>query len=147
MADKGPLTEREIDAEAARPLPYFPHDANAASDIKVMRLLRRCGFEGDGRWWRLCEMMAQTDGHAVPVAEEEDAEILADVLGFDGTDGLMAWLDLLADVGLIDAGRLSGGEAWNGRMEKNARFVGLQRASGKRNGRLGGRPRKDAKSG
>jgi hypothetical protein len=141
MAVKRPLSEEEVAAEAARPLPYFPHDTGAASDIKTRRLLRRCGFEGYGRWWRLCELMAEVDGHAVPVAEEEDAEILADILLFGGTADLMAWLDLLADVGLIDSGRLGAGEVWSQRMGKNADFVGLQRAAG----RHGGRPRKHKK--
>jgi hypothetical protein len=85
--------------------------------------------------------MAQTDCHAVPVSTEEDAEILADELGFDATFDLMAWLNLVEDVGLIDGDRLGEGEVWSDRMGKNARFVGMQRACGK----LGGRPKGSAK--
>lgn len=141
MVVKRPLSDEEIAEEAARPLPYFPHDTGAASDIKVRRLLRRCGFEGYGRWWRLCELMAEVDGHAVPVSTEEDAEILADELGFDGISDLMDWLKLVEDVGLIDVDRLGEGEVWSDRMGKNARFVGMQRACGK----LGGRPKGSTK--
>ena len=141
MAEKRPGSDEEVEKQAARPLPYFSHDSDAASDIKVRRLLKRCGFEGYGRWWRLCELMAQTDGHAVPVSTEEDAEILADELGFDATVGLMAWLNLVEDVGLIDGDRLGDGEVWSDRMGKNARFVGMQRACGK----LGGRPKGSTK--
>lgn len=141
MAEKRPVRDEEVEKAAARPLPYFPHDSGAASDIKVRRLLKRCGFEGYGRWWRLCELMAQTDGHAVPVSTEEDAEILADELGFDATVSLMAWLNLVEDVGLIDGDRLGDGEVWSDRMGKNARFVGMQRACGK----LGGRPKGSTK--
>jgi hypothetical protein len=145
MAEKRPVSDEEVEKQAARPLPYFSHDSDAASDIKVRRLLKRCGFEGYGRWWRLCELMAQTDGHAVPVSTEEDAEILADELGFDATFDLMAWLNLVEDVGLIDGDRLGEGEVWSVRMGKNAEFVGRQRAAGKRNGKLGGRPKGSTK--
>ena len=131
-------TQREIEAEAARPMKYFSHDANAAQDIKCRRLLRRLGMEGYGRWWRLCEMLAATDGHKIGIETEEDAEIIAEELHLDGHRELMDYLRVLVDVGLI---QMPGdGYVWSERMLTNAEYFGKLRANGKR----GGRPRKGA---
>lgn len=131
-------TEREIQRESARPMKYFSHDSNAASDIKCRRLLRRLGFEGYGRWWRLCELLAATDGHKLNIETEEDAEIIAEELHFDGCNDLIEYLSVLVDVGLI---HMPGdGSVWSERMMNNAEYFGKLRANGKR----GGRPRKDA---
>lgn len=131
-------TAREIEAEAARPMKYFSHDSNAASDIKCRRLLRRLGMEGYGRWWRLCELLAATDGHKLSIETEEDAEIIAEELHLDGHQELMRYLQVLVDVGLI---HMPGdGYVWSERMLTNAEYFGKLRANGKR----GGRPRKNA---
>lgn len=128
---------REIEAEAARPMKYFSHDSNAAQDIKCRRLLRRLGMEGYGRWWRLCELLAATDGHRLSIETEEDAEIIAEELHLDGHQELMKYLQVLADVGLV---QMPGdGTVWSERMLTNAEYFGKLRANGKR----GGRPRKD----
>lgn len=130
-------TQREIEAEAARPMKYFSHDSNAAQDIKCRRLLRRLGMEGYGRWWRLCELLAATDGHKLGIETEEDAEIIAEELHLDGHQELMRYLQVLVDVGLI---HMPGdGYVWSERMLTNAEYFGKLRANGKR----GGRPRKN----
>lgn len=132
------VTSSDIEAEAARPMKYFSHDSNAAQDIKCRRLLRRLGMEGYGRWWRLCELLAATDGHKLGIETEEDAEIIAEELHLDGHGELMEYLRVLADVGLI---HMDGdGGVWSERMMTNAEYFGKLRANGKR----GGRPRKDA---
>lgn len=131
-------TAREIEAEAARPMKYFSHDSNAAQDIKCRRLLRRLGMEGYGCWWRLCELLAATDGHKLSIETEEDAEIIAEELHLDGHQELMRYLQVLVDVGLI---HMPGdGYVWSERMLTNAEYFGKLRANGKR----GGRPRKNA---
>lgn len=131
-------TQREIEKEAARPMKYFSHDSNAAQDIKCRRLLRRLGMEGYGRWWRLCELLAATDGHKLSIETEEDAEIIAEELHLDGHQELMQYLRVLVDVGLI---HMPGdGYVWSERMLTNAEYFGKLRANGKR----GGRPRKSA---
>lgn len=131
-------TQREIEKEAARPMKYFSHDSNAAQDIKCRRLLRRLGMEGYGRWWRLCELLAATDGHKLSIETEEDAEIIAEELHLDGHQELMQYLQVLVDVGLI---HMPGdGYVWSERMLTNAEYFGKLRANGKR----GGRPRKSA---
>ena len=125
-------TPREIEAEAARPMAFFPHDSNASQDIKCRRLLRRLGMEGYGRWWRLCELLAATDGHKLSIETEEDAEIIAEELHLDGHSELMDYLCVLADVGLI---RMPGdGYVWSERMLGNAEYFGKKRAAGRKGG-------------
>ena len=129
-------TQREIEKEAARPMKYFSHDSNAAQDIKCRRLLRRLGMEGYGRWWRLCELLAATDGHKLSIETEEDAEIIAEELHLDGHQELMQYLQVLVDVGLI---HMPGdGYVWSERMLTNAEYFGKKRAAGRKGGRSKG---------
>lgn len=136
----------EVERLAQEPMSFFPHDANAAQDVKCQRLIRRRGWDGYGRWWRLCEYLAATKGHCLAFETEEDVLITADVLGFGGGsfDEYMAieecksFIETLLDVGLLE--RDSDGFLKNSRMQNNAVYFGKQRA----NGRKGGRPRKNA---
>ena len=130
---------------ADEPMSFFPHDADAAQDVKCQRLIHRRGWDGYGRWWRLCEYMAAQSGHRIAFETEEDALILAGVLGFGGGaafDDLIAveecrsYVSELIDVGLLQRG--ADGLLENSRMQNNALYFGKQR----HNGRKGGRPRK-----
>lgn len=126
----------EIDAEAKRPMAFFPHDANAHSDIKCRRLLRRGGAEAYGRWWLLCEQLAATNEHRLAIDTEEDAELIAEELQLDSADELMEFLAMLKRVGLVEMP--GNGYVWSSRMMRNAEYFGEKRANGKR----GGRPKK-----
>ena len=127
------VTQHEIEAEAARPMRFFPHDSNAAQDIKCRRLLRRLGFEGYGRWWRLCEMLAAADGHRLSVETEEDAEIMAEELRLGGHAELASFLKVLADVGLV---HMPGdGTVYSERMLSNAEYFGKKRTAARKGGR------------
>ena len=133
MADRG-----EIERAAARPMAYFSHDANSAHDMKCRKLIRREGMAGYGRWWRLCELLAATDGHVLEIGTDEDLELYAEELCLDSAKALMQFLVTLSDVGLI---RMPGnGTVYSERMMRNAEQFGEKRA----NGRMGGRPRKTA---
>lgn len=125
-------TAHEIKAEAARPMKYFSHDSNAAQDIKCRRLLRRLGMAGYGRWWRLCELLAATEGHRLGIETEEDAEIIAEELSLSGTSELMDFLQVLVSVGLV---HMPGdGFVWSERMLTNAEYFGKKRAAGRKGG-------------
>lgn len=135
----------EVERLSDEPMAFFPHDADAANDMKCRKLIRRCGFEGYGRWWRLCELLASTSGHAIPVDTTEDLEILAEVLRFDSGgfgDELVAaeecrfFIETLLEIGLLKRNKDMFVE--NSRMKNNALYYGQQRA----NGRKGGRPKK-----
>lgn len=121
------------------PLDYFPHDAWARMDVKCRKLIRRYGYEGYGRWWALCEIMASTSGHMVTVRTNEELDFLADDLGFPDCESCKEFLDALACTGLINAEMYAQtGRVVSDRMLKNAYKTGLKRAGGRR----GGRPRK-----
>lgn len=113
----------EVQEAARRPMLYFPHDADAASDIKCKRLVRRAGMAGYGRWWRLCELMAQMDGHAVPFETAEDREVLAEELQL-APEECQGFVATLADVGLVDAEAASEGRLVSDRMAENALYAG-----------------------
>lgn len=135
------------DELAADRLAYFPHDSNAANDIKCQRLLMRQGWSGYGRWWRVCELLASNKGHVIPFANSEDRLLLGKALQF-GTGGVFddlmcdeevtAFVNDLLDMGLLQADE--NGCLENHRMHKNALSFGKKRAAG----RKGGRPRKNA---
>lgn len=129
-------TRAEIAAEARHPMAFFPHDAGAHRDIKCRRLIKRGGVEAYGRWWLLCETLAETEGHRLKIDTEEDAEIVAEELGLDDAGDLMEFLRLLKSVGLVEMP--GDGWAWSERMNRNAEYFGERRANGKK----GGRPKK-----
>ena len=134
---------------AQEPMTFFSHDSNASQDVKCQRLIHRRGYDGYGRWWRLCEYLAAIKGHRIAFETEEDALILAGVLGFGQSgafDEYMAiedcksFVEELLDIGLLE--RDEDGFLTNFRMLKNALYFGRQRA----NGRKGGRPRKNSQN-
>lgn len=134
--------------EADEPMEYFLHDADAFHDIKSQRLVARLGFDGYGRWWRLCELLAAAKGHALPVETDEDRLILAHQLGFgnwlceDGEAVARAgeFVGELRDIGLVE--KREDGCIWSRRMSENAGQLAKKRA----NGRKGGRPPKDGRA-
>lgn len=44
---------------------YFPHDHNARGDEKIIRLLRKNGWEGYGLFWALIEKLYEAGGRLV----------------------------------------------------------------------------------
>ncbi|MDY4534165.1 MAG: DUF4373 domain-containing protein [Tractidigestivibacter sp.] len=132
------LDNPEVQDASMAPMLFFPHDADSASDVKCRRLILRLGYEGYGRWWRLCELMASATGHAVPCATEEDRMLLCDELRCD-EDGLSALLDALADLGLVPGDVLAEGHIASERMTKNALYFGRRKVNGRKGGvRQGG---------
>lgn len=140
MAAKSEQDLREIAECAAGPMAFFPHDSDAADDGACRKLLRRRGFEGYGRYWRICELLAGAKGHVLPVSEEDDLMNLAEELRFvDGPfsdlqalEGCKRFIEDLVDLGLL---RLTedGGVA-SGRMDRNANYFGTKRWGGRKGG-------------
>lgn len=125
------VSEEEALAAGSRPMVYFSHDANAASDLKCRRLLRRFGVEGYGRWWLLCEALAAADGHRLPFASSDDVEVVADIL-LCGTAEADAFVRFLADAGLIVPDMLAAGSIVSDRMIRNSVEFGRRRVGGMR---------------
>lgn len=130
-------TKEEVVA-ASSPMAFFAHDANAAQDEKCQRLILRRGWDGYGRWWRLCEHLAATKGHRAAFETDEDAMIMSGVLGYapHEVDDCKKFIADLLDIGLLVAD--GNGHVESMRMQQNALYFGRQRV----NGRKGGRPRK-----
>lgn len=142
MPSGDPRTDMEV--RSLEPMAFFPHDSNAAGDIRCRKLMRRFGVEGYGRWWLLCELLAATSGHALPMAEEDDVYVVAEALRFQSAsfgdmqavEDCRAFVEALVEIGLL---RVNGeGEVYSQRMMRNGEYFGRQRA----NGAKGGRPRK-----
>ncbi len=140
MAVKSEQDLREIAECAAAPMAFFPHDSGAADDGACRKLLRRHGFEGYGRFWRVCELLAGAKGHELPVSEEDDLMNLAEELRFiTGTfselqalEGCRDFIEDLVSLGLL---RLTeGGGVASGRMDRNASYFGAKRWGGRKGG-------------
>lgn len=137
---------RDAEARAREPMAYFSHDANASQDFKCQKLLVRWGNEGYGAWWRLCEMLAYTAGHALLMGCDEDWEIVARQIGMlggrgdklEGAGKCKAFVHDLLEIGLLSQGK--DGEVSSKRIVENSLVFGAKRAAGSR----GGRPKKDA---
>ena len=106
----------------------------------------RHGNAAYGTYWRLCELLARTKHHALPVETDEDWLILATQIGlrssgaFDETLSINQtrdFIECLLGIGLLV--RDGKGRIESERMQRNALYFGSQRA----NGAKGGRPRKN----
>jgi hypothetical protein len=51
---------------------YFPHDSNASSDRKMIRLRRVCGLAGYGFYWIIIEKLRDAPQYQLPVASISD---------------------------------------------------------------------------
>ncbi len=140
MAVKSEQDLREIAECAAGPMAFFPHDSGAADDSACRKLLRRHGFEGYGRWWRICELLAGTKGHELPVSEEDDLMNLAEELRFiagpfselQALESCKEFIEDLVSLGLLRVTE-DGGVA-SGRMDRNANYFGAKRWGGRKGG-------------
>ena len=132
--------EQDATERACAPMLYFSHDSNAMEDSKLRRLKRRCGWDGIGRWWHVCEMLALERGHTIHFETDEDRAILADELDFDDEE-CGDFVSTLADVGLVDAGLIEDGRIASRRMTENAMRFGKRRAAA---AKAGSAPRKEA---
>ena len=63
---------------AKLPKNYFPHDFNAKSDRKILRLRKVLGVEGYGIYWMLIETLSVEEDFSYPIA---DIDLLADDFG------------------------------------------------------------------
>lgn len=133
MSGRVPDSPEVVDASLA-PMLFFPHDSDSALDIKCKRLILRHGYEGYGRWWRLCELMASTAGHSVPCATAEDIDILCEELRCNVQE-LQRLIQTLSDVGLIDDEMAADGRIASERMVRNSLYFGRKRVAGRKGGK------------
>ncbi|WP_417344046.1 hypothetical protein [Gemmiger formicilis] len=141
-------TREETTAEQ-EPMGFFKHISNSSQTDECLRLLDRRGYDGYGRWWRLCEHLSVIKGHRIKFETDEDVRIIARTLDFGKSgafDEYMAIEDCksfvsdLLDIKLLE--RDSDGFLISPMILENARYIARQRV----NGRKGGRPRKNTKN-
>ena len=111
------MPTREETTAAQEPMAFFSHDSNASQDVKCQRLIHRRGYDGYGRWWRLCEYLAASK----------------------------SFVEELLDIGLLE--RDEDGFLTNFRMLKNALYFGRQRANGRKGGRPRKNPKNNDSAG
>ena len=121
----------EVSELAAKPLRYFPHDADASGDPKCKRLIRRCGVAGYGRWWLLCEALASEQGHGIPLETDNDAENLAAIIDSESASDAAEFVSFLEEVGLVSC---LDGVLRSRRMDENAEAFGRRRVAGRKGG-------------
>ena len=126
--------EQDATERACAPMLYFSHDSNAMNDTKMKRLYHRCGWDGIGRWWHVCEMLAIERGHTIHFETDEDRAMLSDELGLTD-DECASYIATLSDVGLIDQTMLSEGRICSRRMMDNALRVGARKAAAAKGGK------------
>lgn len=47
---------------------YFPHDANAHRDSKILQLRIKLGWEGVGLFWSFVELLRESNGYKMPLS-------------------------------------------------------------------------------
>lgn len=115
---------------------YIRHDVDASCDPKSMALIAIAGFDGYGKWWALLELMARSSEGFIDLEKPGQREVIEWTLRLDDCD---EFLNMLAQVGLIDSEMLARGKVMSNsflqrREEMLANFE---------NGRKGGRPKKE----
>lgn len=128
-------TQKDIEAEASKPMDYFPHDVAAAHSVDLELVIDEFGMAGYGRWWRLLEILAAETGHRLELGNERVAKVVARRLCVNVGD-LLKFCAFLDDIDLICMP--GDGFIWSEWMCEQAERVGEKRA----NGKLGGRPKK-----
>ena len=84
-------------------LPYFSHDNDASNHAKFKALRARYGWEGQGRFWALNEMISRSDGCRLDLGRPLMRSSSATELGLSGTemDDFLAFLADSDTCGLI----------------------------------------------
>lgn len=115
------LHEIESDEMCVR-LSYFSHDSDARRDPKIRNLMADAGDEAMaayGRWWVLCECLAEAEGHRYDVRTERGWAFLALDMSMD-VDECRDFVRELGVCGLVDPDMLSSGYVTSERMLENA---------------------------
>ena len=129
MAKKRTYTEtqlaklQEIESEEmCVRLAYFSHDSDARRDPKIRNLMADAGdgaMAAYGRWWVLCECLAEAEGHRYDVRTDRGWAFLALDMSM-GVDECREFVRELGACGLVDRDMLSSGYVTSERMLGNA---------------------------
>jgi hypothetical protein len=119
---------------------YFPHDAGARNDLKIVRLRRKYDHQGVGIYWCIIELLreANEDGYRIRCSQQED---IAYDLRFD----IAIFEDLITD-DPENSLLVSDGEwFWSESLIRRMTPLDEKRRKLSEAGKKGGRPRKKAR--
>lgn len=136
-------TKQDMEAikEYARSsMAWFRHMSNSGTNDKLRKLMIRCGVEGYGRWWLMCEYLATVTGHKVSLQTEEDMTLLVQSLQFQGgpfndlvaREACRKFIDNLIDLNLVQVNE--DGEIHCEHMDEEALYFGRQRYNASKGG-------------
>ena len=83
-------------------LDFFMHDANASSNLKIRVLENKFGNEGYSTYFKLLELLCQSDGMKLDASSAEYLEVLAVDFYLRDIQHLLNIIQSCADIGLFD---------------------------------------------
>jgi hypothetical protein len=101
---------------------WFRHDSNATTDPKMMALLRAHGWEGYGLFWRIVELMRDTEGYKIERAR------IADMAFSARADNLLEITETCCSAGLFCCDDT---HIWSNRLCRDMEGRDAQREAGK----------------
>jgi hypothetical protein len=120
---------------------WFPHDANATNDPRMIKLRRLHGYEGIGVFWHIIERLRESDGYIMEIESIDDIVFAGQ---FDP-----GFIDSFFEIGLLCRDETYfWSESLCERMKKWDETSRKRSAAGKKGGRPRGKPGKSrAKAG
>lgn len=127
---------------------FFSHDANAASDPNMLKLLFRYGFQGYGYFWRICEAMRREEDQNFSLCFKDDSSIEAiaamlvtqkEVVDFKYLKTYLT--DCATDFGLF---QIKGGRIYSASLRRRMERMLLEREKKSQGGKVSAQRRRDA---
>lgn len=87
---------------SAHPVQWFKHEACVTADPCVRQLIDKEGFEGYGRYWRLIELLCDSNTHEMPPIGARGYKRFLIGLGFNDDETLDAFLNTLISLDLLE---------------------------------------------
>lgn len=115
------------------PIPWVKHESRNAANPCIAQLIDLLGFEGYGRYWRLVELLSDSELHTVPLPGEYGYKRYQLGLRFSDSEQFASYLETLSTLDLVkplDSGRYSVPI-----VEESAESIGKSRAAGRKGGR------------
>lgn len=112
---------------------WFKHDSDARNDSKCRKLIKRMGPEAYGRWWIVCEMLADASDHSLHVYDDDEADLIADELCFDDVKSMRWFVGRLVDIGLLERAPDGGDWVTSARMLEQCQEVDARRERNRQN--------------
>ena len=116
-----------------RPVPWVKHEAANAGSPFINQLISLCGMAGYGRYWRLVELLSNTNAHAIPSQGEQGYRGFQLGLHFETPDEFEAFVSTLIDLELVTVSE--GGRRGVPLVDESALAIGKARYNGSKGGR------------